>query len=201
MSASEIQVELFTAKCASITSELRRAVFDVAGPIGAATAEGHTFSKSLQPYVAQFDLNIRKHAELMAEPYKLFHMLENDIRRLIVETLETAHGTGWWNHCVPTAVRTEAENNRKRENEAGYSLRSELLIDYITFGQLGDIIRANWADFAGMLSNQPALSRVLHSLNMSRGTIAHCGLLREDEIDRLELSVRDWFRVLAGPAA
>jgi hypothetical protein len=61
------------------------------------------------------------------------------------------------------------------------------------------LIRANWSDFAGMLSNQSAVSRVMSALNMLRGTIAHCGILAEDEVDRLKLAIRDWFRVLEGP--
>ncbi len=136
----------------------------------------------------------------MAEYYKLFYMIENDIRSLISDTLEAVHGANWWNTCVPQAVQDEVAKNKKRESEAGITLRSERDLDYTTFGQLGDIIRANWSDFAGMLSNRSALGRVLHSLNMSRGTIAHCGLLAEDEIDRLKLNVKDWFRVLAGPS-
>jgi len=65
--------------------------------------------------------------------------------------------------------------------------------------QLGDIIRENWSDFAGMLSNPSAVARVLSGLNMLRGTIAHCGVLADDEVDRLKLAIRDWFRVLEGP--
>jgi hypothetical protein len=79
------------------------------------------------------------------------------------------------------------------------SQRSEDDIDYTAFGQHGDIIRENWSDFAGMHSNQSAVSRVLSALNILRGTIAHCGVLAEDEVDRLKLAIRDWFRVLEGP--
>jgi len=32
------------------------------------------------------------------------------------------------------------------------------------------------------------------NLNTLRGPIAHCTLLAEDEVVRLRLSVRDWFR-------
>ena len=77
-------------------------------------------------------------------------------------------------------------------------MRSEDDIDYTTFGQLGDE-GANWSDFAGMLSNQSAVSRVTTALNMLRGTIAHCGVLAEDEVGRLKRAFRDWFRVLEGP--
>jgi len=115
--------------------------------------------------------------------------------------MEAAHGAKWWETNVPPGVLEEVRKNREREAQAAVSVRSEDDIDYTTFGQLGDIIRANWSDFAGMLSNQSAVSRVMSALNMLRGTIAHCGVLAEDEVDRLKLAIRDWFRVLEGPKA
>jgi hypothetical protein len=135
----------------------------------------------------------------MSQYYELFYMLENDIRRIIAETLEDVHGPSWWDVCVDQPIKEEVERNKKREAEAGISLRSDADIDYTRFGQLGDIIKKNWADFAGMLSNQSALSRVIFQLNMLRAAIAHCGVLADDEVDRLKLTIKDWFRVLAGP--
>lgn len=100
---------------------------------------------------------------------------------------------------VPQGVLDEVKKNRTREAQAAVSIRSEDDIDYTTFGQLVDIILENWSDFAGMLSDQSAVSRILCALNMLRGTIAHCGVLAEDEVDWLKLAIRDWFRVLEGP--
>ena len=34
------------------------------------------------------------------------------------------------------------------------------------------------------------------NLNTLRGPIAHCSMLAEDEIVRLRLSVRDWYRLM-----
>jgi hypothetical protein len=192
------EIELFILKCAVLNKDLRRVLnrFDETRRVD----EAFGSDTSIREYILQFDLQNRINASNMAEYYKIFYMLENDIRRLISDTLEAAHGADWWNTCVPLPVKEEVAKNQKRELDAGIALRSENALDYTTFGQLGDIIRANWTDFAGMLSNQSALNRVLFSLNMSRGTIAHCGVLAEDEIDRLKLNVKDWFRVLAGPA-
>jgi hypothetical protein len=153
----------------------------------------------LEPFIRQFELSNRQNATRMADYYKIFYMLENDIRRLIVETLEEAHGANWWDTHVPQVVLEEVRKNRLREAHAGVTVRSDDNIDYTTFGQLGEIISSNWSVFAGMLSNQPAVNRVLTGLNMLRGAIAHCGVLAEDEVDRLKLAIRDWFRVLEGP--
>jgi hypothetical protein len=192
-------VELFVLKCAVIESGQRAALAEY--DTGRADRSTNVDDEQLEPFIKQFDLANRKNAAHMSRYYEIFYLLENDIRRLIVETMEAAHGPKWWDTHVPPGVLEEVRKNRDREAQAGISVRSEDDIDYTTFGQLGDIIRANWADFAGMLSNQSAVSRVMSALNMLRGTIAHCGVLAEDEVDRLKLAIRDWFRVLEGPKA
>ena len=198
---SHERLELFVLKCATISSALRRETSKLGQSQYVDDPLIGGVGGDLVPYINQFDLRNRINAMNMAEYYRLLYMLENDIRELIEDTLGAVHGASWWQKCVPQAVREEGSKNLKRESEAGISLRSNRDLDYITFGQLGEIIRSNWGDFAGIFSNQPALSRVLSSLNMSRAAIAHCGILAEDEVDRLRLNVKDWFRVLAGPTA
>lgn len=192
-------IELFVLKCAVIESELR-AVLSAHGEQGTDSFDA-AVDKQLEPLIKQFELSNRRSAARMSRYYQIFYLLENDIRRLIVETMQAAHGTDWWKTHVPQAVKDEAKRNMEREAHAGVTLRSDDHIDYTTFGQLGDIILDNWSDFAGMLSNDKAVRRVISALNMLRGTIAHCGVLAEDEVDRLKLAIRDWFRVLEGPKA
>lgn len=194
---SDHTIELFVLKCAVIETGLRASLaeFEASGSSALSQAD----DEQLEPFIKQFDIANRKNASHMSRYYEIFYLLENDIRRLIVETMEAAHGTKWWETRVPPGVLEEMRKNREREAQAAVSIRSDDDIDYTTFGQLGDIIRANWSDFAGMLSNQSAVSRVMAALNMLRGTIAHCGVLAEDEVDRLKLAIRDWFRVLEGP--
>ena len=189
-------IELFVLKCAVIATELRSSLaeFDLSS-----TVLGTDFDERLEPFIRQFDLENRKNASRMARYYEVFYMLENDIRRLIGDTMESAHGKDWWNTQVSQAVMEEVKKNKNREEQAAVTIRSDDDIDYTTFGQLSEIIRDNWIDFAGMLSNPQAVNRVLAGLNMLRGTIAHCGVLAEDEVDRLKLAIRDWFRVLEGP--
>lgn len=47
-----------------------------------------------------------------------------------------------------------------------------------------------------MLSSPKAVERVKAALNILRGPIAHCTPLAEDEVVRLRLTVRDWFRLM-----
>jgi hypothetical protein len=70
------------------------------------------------------------------------------------------------------------------------------LIDYTTFGQLSGIITLNWELFEPILTSRRAVERVMASLNLVRGPIAHCCPIAEDEIERLRLAVKDWFRML-----
>lgn len=195
---SEIErIELFVLKCAVISRELDK---ELSRTDPSRSSQGPDIDRDMQVQIRQFDIENRINAERMSNYYRIFYMLENDIRTLISDTLEDAHGPQWWQKSVPQNVKDEVEKNRKREEDAGITARSDKDIDYITFGHLGEIIRANWADFGGILSNQSALNRVLFQLNMSRGAIAHCGILAEDEIERLKLTIKDWFRVLAGPS-
>lgn len=182
-------VELFVLKCAA----LKLAVDAEAG------SPPPVIESSLAPFVSQFPADIRYRAERMSEYYKLFYMLENDMRQLIDQTLTAAYGSKWWDDHAPQSAKDECKNNQQREQEAGVTSRSENPLEYISFGQLADVIRANWAEFGGILSNQKAMSRVMFGLNMLRGPIAHCGVLAEDEVERLKLTVKDWFRLLEGP--
>ena len=132
----------------------------------------------------------------MASHYELFFCLENSIRELVTATLAAAVGATWWDSTVPQAVKDNVDKNLKREREAGVTQRSADLIDYATFGELSQIIQANWGLFADTFNNQRALVKVLSGLNVLRGPIAHCTPLAQDEVLRLDLSLRDWFRLM-----
>jgi hypothetical protein len=74
--------------------------------------------------------------------------------------------------------------------------RSPHPLDFTTFGELSDIIKSNWDVFGGIFTSVRAVEKVMASLNSLRGPIAHCSPLAEDEVLRLHLSVRDWFRLM-----
>ncbi len=83
----------------------------------------------------------------------------------------------------------------QRELDAGVTPRSDKEIDYTTFGELGEIVKANWADFGDIFRSVKAFGKIMTSLNVLRGPIAHCCPLSEDEVLRLELTVKDWMRI------
>ncbi len=133
----------------------------------------------------------------MSRHYEIFYALEKSIRSLVVDALQGKHGETWWDsNTIPEAVKSSAEALLKREIDTGMTPRSGEKIDFTTFGELGEIIKANWDVFGDIFTSARAVERVMSSLNSLRGPIAHCSPLAEDEVVRLRLSVRDWFRLM-----
>jgi hypothetical protein len=148
-------------------------------------------------YYLQFPAAIRADAGRMAQHYRLFYCLENSIRDLVAATLLSGDaGADWWDQQVPDPIKENVATNVKREQDAGMTIRSTDLIDYTTFGELSGIIQENWDAFSDTFNNKKALARILGALNLLRGPIAHCSPLAEDEVDRLRLHLRDWFRLM-----
>lgn len=195
---SEDQLRLFLFNSAVVHSAVREVTNSSVLIARSGLEPANDANEELKPYVSQFSQANRNAAAEMSVWYVLFHMLENEIRQFIDETLLEKDGD-WWENLVPDPVKTEVASNRQREADLGVVPRSDSPLDYTTFGQLGDIMRANWDVFGGLLSSPKATTRVMAMLNALRGPIAHCGMLAPDEVDRLKLSVKDWFRLLAGP--
>jgi len=149
-----------------------------------------------EEYYPQFDLALRSEAGDMGNHYELFYCLEKSIRRLIADTLKDACRENWWDTCVPQPIKANVTKNMQREIDSGVTLRSEEEIDFTTFGELGEIVRSNWINFDAVFSSEKAFSKIMTSLNMLRGPIAHCSPLAADEVVRLQLTVKDWFRLM-----
>ena len=151
---------------------------------------------SRDAYYPQIPEHIRHDAAIMAQHYELFYSLEVAIRDVIRARLEEHDKEDWWNKCVPQAIRDSATLNKKRETEAGVTPRSDDWLSYTNFGELGQIITSNWAIFSDMFTDQKAVQNTIARLNTLRAPIAHCSMLAEDEVLRLQLSLRDWFRLM-----
>jgi hypothetical protein len=149
-------------------------------------------------YYPQFDAAVRAEAAKMSKHYETFYCLEKSIRIFVSETLEEAEKTDeWWaTSRVPPNIKTEVSSRVQKEIDAGMTRRSMDELDYTTFGELSVIITSNWDIFGGSLSSRTAVTKVMGSLNSLRGPVAHCSPLAEDEVVRLQLAVRDWFRLM-----
>ena len=187
---SDRDIELFMLKNAVLTRGLRSAFASqkIGSPRGALEAQADLL---LTDYLRQVDFEIVSNAERMSEFYKLFYALENDMRDLIELAMVEAKGEDWWKIAVPQVVRDNVQKNHDREASEGLPPRSDRLIDYTTFGELGEIVKENWEVFSGMFSNatRNRVLRVINRLNIARGPIAHCNILPEEEAIRLKLAI------------
>jgi hypothetical protein len=149
-----------------------------------------------EAYYPQIESSIRAEAAAMAPHYEVFYSLETTIRRGVRDQLQ-AEDADWWTNParVPEQLRKEAEKRQKREIDTGITPRSDEPIDYLTFGELVAVIVGNWDVFGAVFSSAKAVERVMSNLNTLRAPIAHCSPLAEDEVVRLRLAVRDWFRL------
>jgi hypothetical protein len=147
-------------------------------------------------YYPQFDLEVRNEAAKMAKNYEIFYCLEKTIRKMISDKMVVAIGEDWWNQKVPQHIRDEVKKRIKQEGDAGVTIRSDEEIDYTTFGELSIIIKSSSDIFGDIFTNPGGVDRVMSNLNTLRAPIAHCSALAEDEELRLQLSVRDWFRLM-----
>ena len=145
-------------------------------------------------YYPQIESAIRAEAAGMAPHYEVFYSLETTIRRLVRDQLQ-AVSEDWWDTRVPEQIQKDAERLQKRDADTGFTRRSDDPIDFLTFGQLSDVIGANWDIFGAVFVSAKAVERVMSNLNTLRGPIAHCSPLAEDEVVRLGLTVADWFRL------
>lgn len=149
-------------------------------------------------YYPQFDSALRAEAKKMSAHYEIFYCLEKSIRQLITDIFEETGDKDWWENQVPDMVKANAKKSIKREKESAVTPRSTDSLDYTTFGELGEIIKSNWSLFGGSVFNDlKAMEKVMSALNSLRNPIAHCSPLAEDEELRLELALRDWFRLIS----
>jgi hypothetical protein len=88
----------------------------------------------------------------MFRHYEIFYCLEKSIRDLTT-TLETSAGENWWDEKVPPIVKDEVKKRIQKDVDSGVTLRSEEHIDFTTFGELGEIIKGNWAVFGSMFNS------------------------------------------------
>ncbi len=186
--------KLFMLNNLSIESDLRKIQdsleFDLGSSHKKKTAEPQ------EKYSPQFTRKIRSDAKRTALNYKIFYRLENSIRQLINDVLSDKIAKNWWMQAkvVPEQIKVNAESNKEKERATGITPRSDSMLDYTNFGELGQIIGSNWEYFDDILTNNKAVERIISNLNTLRAAIAHCTPLPEDEELRLHLSLRDWFR-------
>ncbi|WP_420617746.1 Swt1 family HEPN domain-containing protein [Candidatus Poriferisocius sp.] len=194
MAAAEDRLKLFSLSNQLVEHELDRVEREFAIDL---RRQHKQVLDSDEDYYPQIEQEYRSEAAAMAPRYEVFYSLEKSIRRLISDPLEAEEGPNWWTSGrIPSTLQQEVADRQQREMDSGTTPRSSDPIDFTTFGELGEIIKKNWDVFDSLFTSVRAVEKVMSSLNTLRGPIAHCSLLAEDEVLRLRLAVRDWFRLM-----
>lgn len=142
-----------------------------------------------------FNPRILYDARKMASVFTAFFCLENSARDLITERLTARKGVDWWNVAVPAKIQAAVEKLKEKEDKNRYhSPRSSELIGYTMFGNLAQIIIANWDEFSDLIPDQAWITSRFNDLEMSRNIIMHTGTLPQIEVERIESILRDWIR-------
>lgn len=142
-----------------------------------------------------FEHDILSSARKMARFYVYYYAFENSIRSLISGRLEEKYGINWWELKAPAGVKGNVEENQRKEKETAMAIRSEDPLFYTNFGELIDIINFNWDDFSDTIRSKKAMESVISQFGKIRNVIAHSCELEDDDIIRLKLLVKDWFRI------
>lgn len=190
------RIQLFHARRQMFDADIREVESTLGMDILLREGSNATSDDKDDVYYPQLEEALRKEASEMAEHYEVFYALERSIRQLVGEQLREDQGSDWWDSAVPDSVKQNVNKNVEKERDQGVTPRSTELIDYTTFGELGEIIRSNWSSFGGIFNNRKALDKIFVNLNTLRAPIAHCAPLAPDEVLRLRLAVRDWFRLM-----
>lgn len=144
---------------------------------------------------AGFSPRITYDAAKMSSVFMAFFCLENSVRELITERLLARKGVDWWNTAVPQKIRIAVDKLRDKESDLRYHTpRSAALIGYTMFGNLAQIVIANWEEFSDLFPDQAWITSRFNDLEMSRNIIMHTGTLPQLEVERIESIVRDWIR-------
>ena len=148
--------------------------------------------------LADFSLEARIRASRMGDVYQLLYCLENSIRELIETTLREAFGIEeWWSTGVNNSIRQKSEKRKAEDLKARWhSSRGESLINYVDFPEYGQIITEQWDHFADLLGDADWVTAYFSEMNRTRRALAHTGDLTQADVERMELRVRDWLRVV-----
>lgn len=151
-----------------------------------------------QSAIEQFSEEARTQAEAMGRVYELLYCLENSIRELVEATLREAFGAEkWWSEGVDLQIRKIAEKRQVDDQKARWhGPRGESLLAYVDFPQYGDIIVGQWQHFEPLLGDQGWVNYYFEELNRTRRALAHTGTLTGADVERMEVRVRDWLRVV-----
>lgn len=133
-------------------------------------------------------------AQRMSTVYAAIHAFENIVRHLVMTAMAEHHGEAWWSK-VPERIRKRVKTRMDEDAKfRWHGARGVTEMDYCDFGDLSSIIVTNWDAFEDLLANMEWAKAVLSTLEKSRNTTMHGGVLAQEDIERIGMNIRDWIR-------
>lgn len=138
-------------------------------------------------------------AQEMAVVYAAIAAFENSARAFIEKRLIEENGADWWQNCVPERRRTKAESRRDEENRIRWhAKRGDSILQYTEIEDLSAIIVTNHECFIAIIPDAEWAKQVFKTVERSRNIIMHSGYLEAEDIERLGMSLRDWYAQVGG---
>jgi hypothetical protein len=132
-----------------------------------------------------------------AEAYRLFFVFETYLRELIVEVLSNNATVPWWDKIPPDVRKAIEELEETEEMKSWMALGTRDKSSLMTYPQLVRVIDECWKDGFADLLRDKALVQEARVLSHLRNTIAHMTPISDEEVGRVRLTIRDWFRMVA----
>ncbi|MEG3088490.1 Swt1 family HEPN domain-containing protein [Sphingomonas sp. PB4P5] len=144
--------------------------------------------------LSQFGIKRRNDALEMARLYAVLHAFENEIRRLVRDTFdENVQGSWWDGDTIPKRIRDKAESRRKTAlDDSWLEGGKDDNLEYVDFGDLSQIVIANWDFFKEIIPSQSWLNQIMVELEKARNFVAHNRMLLPNEFQRIYMYISDW---------
>lgn len=193
---NDLPLEGFLYQVLTTNSWLVRSIDNgtVNGGDGCPTALGDPRRSPLESFGAV----ARQQAGRMGKVYELLYCLENSVRELIERTLTEGFGADdWWTVGVPDTITKAADKRKVDDLKARWhGPRGDSLLNYVDFPQYCDVIVHQWPLFEDLLGDRDWVVNYFSEMNRTRRALAHTGSLTEEDVERMELRVREWLRVV-----
>jgi hypothetical protein len=145
----------------------------------------------------EFSMEARTKAKRMGRTYELLFCLENSMRELIERTLKEVEDLNEWTDGIKPDILANARNREEQDEAARWhGPRGGSLLSYLDFPDLGAIVLHRWDDFADLLGDRRWVEGYFREMNPTRRALAHTGDLTEFDVQRMEMRVQEWLRVV-----
>jgi len=134
-----------------------------------------------------------------AMTYRLFFVFEAYLRDLVLTVLSEAKKEAWW-EAVPSNVRDDVAKLEEHEDRKRWmNLDSRGKLSLTTLPQLLSIIDdpSNWKAYFEAVVRDKQLIQQTRLVVHTRNTVCHMSHVTDEEHERVQQVIRDWFRMVA----